>query len=63
MNDQDNICHPETSNYIAIGTEKCDLAEAQDSEFKKQLTNMFKDLEEGMKKVLMKSMKTDIWMK
>lgn len=41
---------PEPSNYTKAGPKKCNLAEAQDKDFKITAMNMFKDLKVDMNK-------------
>lgn len=49
-NTQDNMTPPEPSNYTKAGPKKCNLAEAQDKDFKITAMNMFKDLKVDMNK-------------
>ena len=46
------MCPLESSNPTIVGPEKCNVAEAQDKDFKVPTINMFKDLEEDTKKCL-----------
>jgi hypothetical protein len=55
---QHNMPPPESSNPILLDSEKCNIAEAQDKDFKTVIMNMFKGLRENMNKFLIKSVKT-----
>lgn len=44
MNSQENMSPSEASNPIAVGPEKCNVATAQDKDFKMTIMNIFKDL-------------------
>lgn len=50
MNSQDNKPPPEASNPIAKGSEKHNIAEAQDRDFKIAIRYMFNDLKEDLNK-------------
>ena len=41
---------PEASNFMVIGPKQCNLAEAQDKDFKIAIMNMLKDLKEEINK-------------
>lgn len=43
---------PETSNPITVDSEKYNIAEAQDKDFKITIMNIVKDFNEGMNKSL-----------
>lgn len=50
MNSQDSKPPPETSDLIAVGPQKCNLAEARAKDFKIELMKMFRDFMENTNK-------------
>lgn len=51
MNNKDKP-PPETSNLIAVGPQKCNLAEAWAKDFKIEITKMFRDSMEDTNKFI-----------